>query len=90
MTEQCIQCGLPGNYLMVAVMNLSDVLAHEAKTARPSCVIALDPAGKWAACPICPVCHREPTMKAHYYRREDQALALRMVDFPSLQAPTIR
>lgn len=79
--EQCYnfdQCKSEAEQLpVIAIMNVRDL--KEGYTP-----LALDPGKKWAAVTVCTKCHQAPKLKAHYFMRGDEALALRLVDFPNL------
>lgn len=86
--EHCAQCnGEAEQHSVVAIMNVKDVIALEGKSGRKLDTLGFDPGNTWAALPMCTKCHQEPTLKAHYFMRKDQAVALRMADFKNLQMP---
>ena len=75
--EVCTQCRKQAEkQLMVAVMRFDKKTAVNA--------IGVDPGKNWMAMPMCADCHQQPKLKAHYFRREDAVIALRLADMPTL------
>lgn len=88
--EQCAPCGKDIDQApVVGLMSVSGVRDLEASTGRTIVVLGIDPGGKWAAIPVCRECHLAPTLKAHYFRRGDETLALRLADMQNLSVPKL-
>ena len=88
--EQCAPCGKEIEKApVVGLMSVNGVRELEASTGRAIAVLGIDPAVNWAAIPICRECHLEPKIKAHYFRRGDEVIALRLADMHNLSVPKL-